>query len=217
MEKRVLIMDIDGTLLEEFKSIYTQIINTIFGKSKSVMRLNLLLYKINDLDVISNSMFIFKFVIFFYSLISFTSFSKNLKIYEKMYVEKSKDEIIKNYNDVIVVLEKLGYEVILISHSIYTNNFKKYIPTKIITPRNKIIYIPKKMANLDITYMIGNNFFDDIFSSFLLNMKYKKKKINKKSVPIYIGSSKVVTRLLKGKGLAFNNLKELLLFIKKNS
>lgn len=217
MNKKILIMDIDGTLLEDFKSIYSQIINSLFGKSKAVMRLNLLLYKINDLDIISNSMFIFKSVIFFYSLISFTNFSKNLKQYEKLYVEKSKDEIIRNYNEVVVVLERLGYEVILISHSIYTNNFKKYIPTKIITPRNKMKYIPKNMSNLNIAYMVGNNFFDDIFSSFLLNKKYKKEKINYSSIPIYIGSSKAVTKLLKGRGFTFNNLSELLLFIKKVS
>lgn len=214
--KRACIMDIDGTLLESFKEIYEDIIQMLFGKNKMVMRLNKLFYKINDFDVISNTMFIFKAVMLLYSLISFTSYSENIKIYRREYVKRAKDDILKEYNNTILFLEKQGFDIYLVSHNIYTNDFKKFIPTRIFTPHNKLVYIPKKFSSYNIIYTIGNNFFDDIVSAFMLNHMYKKEKSSKKSVPIYIGNSPFF-KLLKNKVLNFKNLKEMREYIKKST
>lgn len=214
--KKACIMDIDGTLFLDFKKVYLDIMKSIFGKSKIVMRLNALLYKINDLDVISNTMFIFKSVILLYSILSFSNYFENIESYKKQYVAKAKNEVIKNYNEIIRPMERLEFEVFLISHNTYTHNFKEFIPINVITPKNKRKYVPKNMSSYNIVYMIGNNYFDDILTSFLLNKKYRHQKKDYFSVPIYIGCSTIMKKLLKNKALIFNNLNDMLEYILKD-
>ena len=213
--EKVCLIDIDGTLLESFKSIYTSAIEEIFGYSKLAMRLNKFFYNINDYDVISNTMGIFKLVIFILSVVSCTSFKKNLKKFEELYIEKSKREIIYNYESIVIPIEKRGYKVFLITHDEYARRFNAFIPTDIIVTKSKTLYVFEKLRDVDIMYMIGNNLCDDLIPAIMLNKKYKKIGRNCKVVPIYIGTSNIVKRILKKKILSFKRISSVLDVIKK--
>ena len=59
MKRELIIVDLDGTLCE-FENVDHKIINHIFKKCKAVLLLDKLLWRINRLDLISNSFAMFK-------------------------------------------------------------------------------------------------------------------------------------------------------------
>ena len=70
-------VDIDGTI-NTFKTVDCRIIAELFGHHRQVLFCDRILWKINDLDLISNSMHIFKLRILIYSILSFSSFLENM-------------------------------------------------------------------------------------------------------------------------------------------
>lgn len=200
MENRGLILvDIDGTI-NLFRVTDHRIIKEIFGKYRCVMFCDRLLWKINELDFISNSMCIFKLRILFYSILSFTSYKKNLIQYEKLYLENNLNEVNKNYILHLNRLDELGYEIHLVTHNEFIKAFKHLFPVKIL--KNKQGYIRKYNRNKKISYMIGNNYTDDLKTSIKLGIK-----------TIYIGESKLVRKIIEGKAKNFKCIEAAVNFI----
>lgn len=193
MTKRNLIfVDIDGTI-NEFNTVDNHIIKEIFGNHKLVMLCDKLLWKINEFDFISNSMRIFKLRILIYSLLSLTSFSKKMLEYEKKYIKYTTEDIKKNYILHLSKLENLGYEILLVTHSEFTKHFKKYYHIKIL--KNKPKYIRRIHEKIGISYMIGNNYTDDLKVPINLGIK-----------TIYIGKSKLVQKIIRDKAKTFSSI-----------
>lgn len=210
-EKKICMIDIDGTLLESYKNIYNEIIIKLFGKNKLIMRINSIFFKINDLDIISNNIFIFNIIMLIYSILSFTKFSENIKKYEQEYINMSKDEIISNYIKIIIPIEEKGYTVYLITHDDFATRFKVYIPATIVNA-NKTLFVLRNMSKLNLEYIIGNNLFDDIVPFVLINA-IKSKRNKRKITPIYIGNSKLVLTVTGKKSKHFKNLDDMLSYI----
>lgn len=229
--KKVCVIDIDGTLLQSFKKIYCNIVEDIYRESRSAIKFNRFLYKINDFDFISNSMGIFLFSMFLTTCVAYWSpnhirkkeiklrqvFQDNISRYRAAYVAQAKQEVVSHYEMYIRPLEKMGYTIELISHNLYTQEFAYCLPIQIQTPRNKKRYIPHKMSHLHVEYMIGNNYSDDIVTAYLLNRRYRHKSIPFYCVPIYIGNSKFVKFLLRGHGKSCSSLPEMLSFIEERN
>lgn len=191
-KRNIVFVDIDGTI-NEFDTVDNKIIKEIFGNHMLVMFCDKLLWKINEFDFISNSMRIFKIRILIYSLLSFTSFSKKMLEYEKKYIKYTSEDIRKNYSLHLSKLENVGFEIRLVTHSEFTKYFKKYYPISIL--KNKPKYIERINKKIGISYMIGNNYTDDLKVTIKLGIK-----------TIYIGKSKLVQRIIKGKAKNFSNI-----------
>lgn len=214
MEKTICVIDVDGTLLDNFKNIYHTIIVRLFSKSNLALRLNNIFEKINNLDIISNSMFVFKLAIFILSIFSITNFRENLKLFERWYEELATDTICTNYTLYITELLKKGYDVYIISHNEYTKNFSKHLSIPIIVPKNKRKYLPQNFVKHNVAFVIGNNYFDDIVASKKLNKAYTKHHAPHHAIAIYIGTSKLIPQY---NMLKFKTLQSAIAFIQKSS
>lgn len=190
MKKRgIVFVDIDGTI-NNFNFVDHNIIEEIFGNHRLVMFFDKILWNINELDYISNSMRIFKLRLFVYSVMSFTSFKGKMNEYENLYHKYTFEDVDKNYKLHLSRLEELGYEVILITHSEFTKTFKGIFP--IIIPKNKSKFIKSFYKKNNISFIIGNNYTDDLKTPIKLGIS-----------TIYIGKSKLVKKLILKKAKSF--------------
>lgn len=178
--KRSVIIDIDGTLYDDFSQDDRRIISKIFEDNAFVKLLDKFLWAINSLDFFTNSMGMLNLRLWIYSILSFKNFDKIKLEYGVRYqnllrlnLQRKKNilkEINKRYNIVLVtnnmyatriLCEKLNYDVI------YAPNVKS---------RRK--QIKEKNYYQSISYIFGNNYTDDVFMA---------KKMNVTS--IYVGNS----------------------------
>jgi len=162
--KQSIVIDIDGTLYEKFERNDKNIISRLFKNNHLVKLLDKLLWNINSLDIISNSMFILKLRLFIYSILSFKSFKKTEREYRRRYQLllgldlENKRKILKKINE--------KYEIILVSNNLYAINVLcKFQDYNIIYSSNvcsRRTQIKEINAFESIAYVIGNNYKDDI-------------------------------------------------------
>lgn len=198
-KRSLVVFDLDGTLIN-FKRIDNSIISELFKDNWVISTLDKLLWKINDMDYISNCYGIFKARIGIYSLFSGYQKEELMKLYGKKYIELAMDETIEKYNH-IKNLENLGYEVIIVTHNIFADGLNNYVPVTFALNKRKY-FTGELLEKYNVIYVVGNNYVDDIKSAYLV-----------KAYPIYIGKSKVVKRIIKGKAKNVENLFEAMKFI----
>ncbi len=211
--KPLIIIDIDGTITN-FREIDRKIIYKLFQKNPIVMLLDQLLWKINSLDYITNSFWIFKFRIYIYSLLSFSSFKIRISEYKKEYLKESKkdfDIYLKEYHS---VLKNLGLDILLLSH----DEFACYLGREVHSVKNKKKYVLKNIyGKYDIVYMVGNNYMDDIKLGLQLRKKRKKLKDTNSIKVVYIGKSKyLIDWILLPKGIyVYDNIRDFVISLIK--
>jgi FMN phosphatase YigB (HAD superfamily) len=189
--KRLIIFDLDGTIdgtidgeYTIFRKIDNEIIHELFFNSSLVMNLDLMLWKINEKDIISNSMKLFTLRMLIYSILAGKNPKKVLGYYEKRYIEISRKYIFEKFSDEILSLEKIGFKVVVFSHNVYTEGISVCLPIKALKNKGKCI---KELNDLaDIAYIVGNNFTDDIRPAQKLGVK-----------AIYVGNSKILQSIAK--------------------
>lgn len=176
--KPSIIIDIDGTLYDKFSLDDRNIIFKLFGKNIFVRFLDKILWWINSLDIISNSMWMLKLRILIYCILSFKSY-KNMSDeymhrYQRLFTMylQSKENILKRISR--------KYRIILVTNNLYALN--------VLYEDYHILYAPNFLsrreqiktlnAKENIRYIIGNNYTDDI---------YLAKKLKTKC--IYVGNS----------------------------
>ena len=152
----LIISDFDMTFFN-FKEVDNKIINKIFEGHKFVLQLDYLLWKINSLGIIGNSMAGLKLRLFIYSMLTF--FTIHIKYnyifeeYEKMYKNlalrkyKRKTWLINQIND-------RGYRFRILTN----NKFASELGI------SDIIYTKSKrdfLKEYPPEYLIGDNFWDD--------------------------------------------------------
>jgi|GEM_PF-2986458 len=178
--KQSVIIDIDGTLYDKFSRDDRNIIFKLFEKNTIVRLIDKFLWSINSLDFISNPMHTLKIRLKIYSMFSFKRYEKIEKEYKHRYQrmlrldleskEKALKEIDETYN-IILVTSNIYAMTILYKYSNYD-----IIYSADVTSRRKQIKEYDYYGN--ISYIIGNNYTDDI---------YLAKKLNVPS--IYVGDS----------------------------
>lgn len=206
------IIDIDGTLFEEFKLVFNQIISEMFGKNRCIKVINRFFNIVNDLDFISNSMFMFKAVMVVYSIFSGQNYYNCLRIYEEKYCKLSKKYVEKAYNSYVVPIQEMGYSVLFITHDIYALKFN-ILGSRILVYTKKREDIPQELSKLDIDYIIGNNYMDDILAGKRLNVEYAAEGMDQAKI-VYVGKSKLVKRLVSSDVKCLKNMQEVLDYIK---
>ena len=200
--ERSIIIDIDGTLYDNFSRDDRNIIIKLFEKNILVKLLDKFLWSINSLDLISNPMHMLKLRLKIYSILSFKNFKNVEKDYKYMYQHLLKIDLEKKINALKRISEI--YDIILVTSNVYAISilceFLKYdiIYSSNVTSRRKQI----KAISCDktVSYVIGNNYTDDIFLA---------KKIN--TLSIYIGKS-ILKKAFKANFnvLSFINILEIL-------
>ena len=205
-KKKLILVDLDGTLYD-FKGPDNQIISAIFGRHKLVLLLDKALWFINGLDLISNAFYIFKLRIFIYSLLSFSSYKNNMNKYVEMYHRKIKGKFLYNYETYLKKLNTDKTAVVFVTHDPITKYFKKFIDVPIVVLKRKNVDIPVIFKEYEIILLVGNNFSDDIMTGLEMNKIYQKRE--KYVTVVYIGSSKLVRHLIKGRALAFYDISQL--------
>lgn len=198
-----ILVDVDGTV-NTFHVVDHYIIRQMFENNKLVILCDKLLWHINALDIISNSMKILKLRILLYSILSFSSFRKNFNQYGKLYLKASVDELRENYENYLLRLEEMGYRVRLITHNEFTRVLAREFPIRVL--RNKPRYFYTIRDTNDIAYMIGNNYIDDLRVPMKLGIP-----------TIYIGKGKVVSSLMKKRGKTFSSIMEAVSYILQNT
>lgn len=184
--KSIILFDVDGTVTN-FERIDHLAISKCFRTSKIVVWLDKLLWCINRLDLVANNFPLFKLRIWIYSVLSFSNYKANLKMYETVYVEETKKEIAKYYADEHERLKCLNMEIRFLSNNQLDTSTSSYI----ITVKNKGKYVMKNIyGKYDIVYVVGNNWSDDV----RLGLKLRKK--NKTTRAVYIGKSRFLIEFL---------------------
>ncbi len=207
MKRELIIVDLDGTLCE-FENVDHKIINDIFKESKAVLLLDKLLWRINRLDLISNSYAIFKFRIAVYSMMSFSDYVINMKTYKEMYYKLLKDVCVSNYYKYLHSFNNSKVEVLLLTHDSLAREFLKDV--NLIVTRNKNSYIPSLLKYYDIKAIVGNNFCDDILSAYKVNKIYKKRMSKRRAIIVYVGNSSLVKLLTKNKVVNISDISDIL-------
>lgn len=207
MKRELIIVDLDGTLCE-FENVDHKIINHIFKESKAVLLLDKLLWRINRLDLISNSYAIFKVRIAVYSMMSFSDYVINMKTYKEMYYKFLKDVCVSNYYKYLHSFNNSKVEVLLLTHDSLAREFLKDV--NLIVTRNKNSYIPSLLKYYDIKAIVGNNFCDDILSAYKVNKIYKKRMSKMRAIIVYVGNSSLVKLLTKNKVINISDISDIL-------
>lgn len=172
-----LIFDFDGTV-SYFEANDHIIVDTIFGKNKIVHFIDKMLWNINRLDVIKNSMTMLKIRIWFYSLFSGKSYKQNLATYRQEYFFLGLYDL-RRITEKLLELSK-EYKVFILSNNEYSLSIENK-GIKICNVKSKFDFIKKIIRRYKICFVVGNNLVDDILPA---------KKLNIDSV--YIGRSKFV-------------------------
>ena len=207
MKRELIIVDLDGTLCE-FENVDHKIINDIFKESEAVLLLDKLLWRINRLDLISNTYAIFKVRIAVYSMMSFSDYVINMKTYKEMYYKFLKDVCVSNYYKYLHSFNNSKVEVLLLTHDSLAREFLKDV--NLIVTRNKNSYIPSLLKYYDIKAIVGNNFCDDILSAYKVNKIYKKRMSKRRAIIVYVGNSSLVKLLTKNKVVNITDISDIL-------
>lgn len=194
--KPLIIIDVDGTVTN-FRRIDHEIIYNIFHKSKLVMKIDSILWKINGLDYFTNKFWVFKLRILLYSLLSLTGYRLNMIKYQKAYVPKTRENFKEYFEVVHPIIEDLGYETLLISHDRFASNVDDAITC---TKDKKRYVLNNTYSKYDVIYVVGNNYMDDIRLGIDLKKLNDKLNVNYKTNIVYVGSSKwLMKNVLKNK------------------
>lgn len=160
--KRSIIIDIDGTLYDNFPRDDRKIIYKLFEKNFLVRLLDKFLWSINALDYISNSMGMLKFRLMIYSILSLKSYNNVSKKYKHSYQNLLRLDLQNKEH----ILKKLGamYDVILVTNNIYALNVLYHDYRVLYAPNalNRREQIMTLNVTENICYIIGNNYMDDI-------------------------------------------------------
>lgn len=210
--EKVIYVDVDGTLID-FKTLDNSIILQIFYDSKVVKKIDKLLWWVNDFDVFGYSNAIFYTRMFLYSVISLKNVKEVLKKYEKSYTKYAKHYLNDEIKKMLLDLEKNNVKVVIVTRNMYAKCIAEIVDFPVIVVKNKNKFYSKLYKNEYISYIIGNNYVDDVFSCYLLNMMYKLHGIKKKTIPIYIGKSKIVKKIINKRTLCFEQFKPCLKYL----
>ncbi|MBR1884073.1 MAG: HAD family hydrolase [Clostridia bacterium] len=189
-ERPDVFIDVDGTLFDTFKEDDKRIVKEIFGSNVVIKIIDSILWKINSLDYISNSIVFLKLRFLIYSIFSFKKYSVIISKYENMYkyflnrclmnIDSDKLKNLKRNYDVHIVTNN-PFSIDVIENYFEHIIFCKHTAHRI---RNIEEHMLKKSDNC-IKYFVGNNYQDDVEIA---------KKMKAKSV--YVGSSKIVKKLM---------------------
>ena len=176
--KRAIIIDVDGTMYDNFKKDDRKIIRDIFLNSKVINKIDDILWSINSMDFLSNSMGILKLRFVMYSVLGRKKYTEVYHSYEKAY------KMALNYAIYDIDRQKMKtlmtkYHVIIITNNPFSVSvLKKYFKNVVFSPnalsRKKAIKDFDDLFN--VKYVVGNNFTDDIYSARSINAEsiYRK-------------------------------------------
>lgn len=211
--KPLVIIDVDGTITD-FNRIDHEIIFSMYKKNKFVLAFDKILWKINGLDYITNKMWVFKFRIFLYSILSLSSYRLNMIKYQKSYVAKTKQDFNKYFDMLHPIIINKGYELLLISH----DRFAGCVDENIVPVRDKKSYVINNIySNYDVIYVVGNNYMDDIKLGLELQKLNKILNTNTQTNIVYIGKSHfLINKVLVNKPVAsFDTFEKFISELKK--
>lgn len=204
--KKPIIIDLDGTVYDSFQKDDKRIISAIFKKNLFVRLLDKILWFINSFDFISNSTWILSLRLTLYSLLNFDLPKKHKEQYKIRYRNLLRTKLFE-YND---MLERLliKYDIIIVTSNNFSidvlrssRKFKKVIYAK--NNHERFTAIKNLQCLQNVSFIIGNNYMDDVCIA---------KKLNKKSV--YIGSSKFKNSFKAD--FSLENFKKLYFFLMKS-
>lgn len=187
------IVDIDGTITDFYK-IDHNIISTMYSNNRMIAILDKVLWKINSMDIITNSFAIFKIRILIYSIIYGTKYSENMKKYKMEYVKHAKKYFEHFMQNEYLTLKSNGYDILLLS----CDSFDSCLNNKIKVVKNKRRYALKNIlkGNYSNIYVIGNNYMDDIRIG--LDLRKKSRFLQKVHI-FYVGNSSIVKTIIRNK------------------
>ncbi len=174
-KKGTIFIDLDGTLFDTFKACDKKIIKDIFKGNSLVMLLDNLLWKINSLDFLPNSMWILKLRLLIYSIISFSSYNRMLNEYGYKY----KEAVISAVENMFEITE-LGefckeYDIVIVTNNSFSVSIglEKYFDNIMFCKNSKVRYesIKDYLNGGKAEYMVGNNYMDDIRIAKKLGIK----------------------------------------------
>ena len=191
--KKLAIVDVDGTITDFYK-VDHEIIPEIYH-NKLVLFLDKLLWKLNSLDIITNSYSLFKLRMSIYSILSLHNIKKDIAKYKSEYI-KYANGYFKNFlQNEYKLLKNKGYDILILT----SDPFDSYMDRRVTVSQDKVRYVEDNVpSKYNEVCVIGNNFSDDILSGIKLREKF-----NIKVHICYIGKSPIIKRRLKNKEVNF--------------
>lgn len=185
--RKAIVFDLDGTL-NSFKEMDHEIIQEIFSKHGKlpflVKWMDAIMWSINDLEIMGNTM---PKLMFRFQILSFISGHKKEDIfrhYKRLYRKKNTAYLQKREDFLKQILEKEFIPLIVSNNGL--SNGMQIAGDNIITVVKKEKELEYLKERYQIQYLVGNNYCDDIKNA---------RKIG--AIPIYVGGSPIVKRLMK--------------------
>lgn len=178
--KRTVIIDVDGTLYDNFSRDDKIIISKIIKKNILVKLLDKFLWAINSLDIISNSMNMLRLRLRIYSILLLKDYDQVRYEYSSKYEYLLRMDLCEK-EEMLKRLSKV-FNIKLITNNYYATSvlYRKF--------RYQVIYCPTRASRIErikeiaskrtISYIIGNNYMDDICLAHKL-----------KTSSVYVGNS----------------------------
>ena len=160
--KRIVVMDLDGTIFDDFFEVDRKIIEQIFNFNKFVLVIASGARSINNLGFIKNTTNMLKLRLFIYNLFIKKRFRQVLSEYKTNYIRFVYEALNRNSCH-IDMLEKEKFDIVILSN----NKYSATLSTKynIITVKSKISKLRElsKRYGDKLIFVVGDNYFDDIF------------------------------------------------------
>ena len=183
--KPLIIIDVDGTYYDKFKEDDKEIIKTIFKNNRFINFIDSIAWYFNSFDILSNTEYILKLRLKFYSVLTNKKISNILERYKELY-QVNLSINIKQKEKIMERLQK-KYTVILISSNMYSGdvlsdltNLRCYKVKN--NKERKALLNGVRMCYGELVAIVGNNYMDDIKMADFFNCK-----------SVYIGKSKLIT------------------------
>lgn len=221
-EYNYIIIDFDGTfdtikrfIIKTFKQIDQLIIRgELFKNYNSDISFDKFAWRINSEDYISNHMSIFYVRIFIMTLLAVRSFTdfinvpsntkKNIDKYKIKYLEYRRKDIDDMKKIISMVEEIYGYKVLIVTHNPFLKELQDELP--LIHSNFKPYFIWTLKNKINISYVVGNNYMDDLF----FQRKYGLR-------TVYVGQGTILKKICKRKNIKnFKYFDDFVEYLKRN-
>lgn len=191
----LIISDFDGTFIDFEKKVDKKIIEELFKFNPFVIAIDSILWRINDLGIIGNSMGGLKLRLYIYSI--FTIFGKHLKYKYifKEYESKYKKLAFKEYQKkhwIINCLTEKKYDFLLLTNNKFASELK-ISNSNIIYTTNKRKYLKNNIPK----FLLGDNFWDDY------------RNCPKTSTYVNIGTKSLIYKIKPKKAICLEHIEEI--------
>ncbi len=201
-EKKNVAFDVDGTLFC-YDTFHKKVMKDIYGDFPLVIRIDNIARKVNNLDILPNTFFMLKLIIFCYSML--TVFKVNYDFALTKYQYEYEEYFLRHLPfEILGKMNNANYTPIIISNNPVIICFKDKLGYECIYSKSKFKTLRRLKKQKGIEYMFGNSLLGDLLPATLLDI-----------IAVYVG--KDIPKKIVKKDRRIKHIKCIFCFLKNRS